>query len=278
MTRAFHEIFSVTAKERLRMALEEDVGPKDITSEILVPKTATAKAVILAKETGILCGAPVVKEIFYIVDPSVEVRFLMEEGRKFTRNRRVMEIEGNVRSILQAERTALNFLGRLSGVATKTHAFVQQVKADLVFILDTRKTTPLLREFEKYAVRIGGGKNHRMGLHDAIFVKENHRRFGDLEKLKRYRHQFEIEVRNMKELKEALALAPQVILFDNFKPAALHRAVRYTRRKQPHVILEASGGISMENVAHYSAMGIDWISVGGLTHSLRTIDFSLLIE
>lgn len=269
---------SLLTRSLLKMALQEDIGKGDCTTDLLISLNALGKAVITAKESGVLCGEGVAVEIFKILDSKIQLKFFCHDGDAFKKGQKILEIRGSVAAILKAERTLLNFLGHLSGIATKTRQFVQRVKGFPVLILDTRKTTPLWRELEKQAVSLGGGKNHRMGLYDAIFVKENHRVHGDLKKLEKHRHEFEIEVRNLQELKAALKLSPRVILFDNFKPAALHRAVQMARAVRPEVILEASGGITLENVAHYAAMGIDWISIGSLTHSVRAIDFSLLVQ
>ncbi len=271
--------FILTEKTRylLKTALDEDIGTGDKTTDILISKKAKGKAVVVAREAGILCGEPVVCELFRLLDPSVKVKFPVREGERFSKNKPVIELEGPVASILKVERTLLNFIGHLSGIAAKTREYVDRVKKYPVFILDTRKTTPLWREIEKYAVRMGGGKNHRMGLYDRILIKENHRRHADWEKLEKFRGQFEIEVRNLKELKEALKLTPRIILFDNFSPAALHKGVQMTRHSHPEIILEASGGITLDNVAHYAALGVDWISIGALTHSVKSIDFSLLV-
>lgn len=269
---------SEVTRDLLRRALHEDVGRGDLTSDLLVSESARGSARILAREDGIFCGAPVLQEIFSIADSELQTEFLVEEGKTVRRNAVAVRISGPVRSILRAERTALNLLGHLCGIATKTRAYVEAVKRHPVLILDTRKTTPLWREIEKYAVRAGGGRNHRMGLYDAVFVKENHRPYGDLKKLRDYPGSVEIEVRNLEEMREALKLRPRVILFDNFTPARLNQAVHLARRASPTTILEASGGITLENVAHYAAMGVDWISVGALTHSVKSQDFSLLID
>ena len=190
----------------------------------------------------------------------------------------MITLEGRVHSILKAERTALNFLGHLSGIAAETRRFVERVRKYRVKIFDTRKTLPLWRGLQKYAVRAGGGHNHRFGLWDEIFVKGNHRPCGDLSKLKHVPRKFVIEVRNLKELKQALTFRPRVILFDNFSPKALTRAVKVARGADPKVILEASGGITLQNVARFAAAGVDQISAGSLTHSVKSIDFSLQIR
>lgn len=260
------------------MALREDIGAGDITSEDLIAPAARARAVIFARERGILCGIPVAEELFGLVDPGLRVKFFVKEGKSFGKDKKIAQIKGSVRSLLKGERTVLNFLGHLSGIATLTRRFVERVKHYPVLILDTRKTTPLWRDLEKYAVRAGGGKNHRMGLYDAYFVKENHRPCGDLKRLRNFPGRFEIEVRSLGELNEALKIHPRVILLDNFTPVDLRRAVRRARNTHPEIILEASGGITLENIVHYAAMGVDWISVGALTRSVKAIDFSLLVK
>ncbi len=273
-----HFPFSSKVRRQLEAALKEDIGRGDITSELLVPREAKGTAVIVAREPGNFCGGPVIAELFRIVDPRLKVKLWLKEGQFFAKNRKVMQVSGRVRSVLKAERTVLNFLGYFSGIATRTHQFRQRVKNHPVLVLDTRKTMPLWRELAKYAVRAGGGKNHRMGLDDAILVKENHRKHGHLKKLRQHRGHFEIEVCNLKELKEALAFHPRAVLFDNFSPVDLQKAVYVARQLNPEIILEASGGVTLDNVLHYAATGVDWISIGSLTHSVKSIDFSLLIQ
>lgn len=270
--------FSEASMILVQAALAEDAGGGDATSELVIPRGARGSAVIYSREKGIFCGGPVLEAVFRFSDPGLKIELLCPEGASFKPNAPVARIKGSVRSILKGERTALNFLARLSAIATQTRAYVDAVRKHQVLILDTRKTTPLWRELEKYAVKTGGGKNHRMGLYDAIFIKENHRPYGDLSKLKSVKAAVEIEVRSQAELREALKLQPRVILFDNFTPARLSEAVRLARKISPEAILEASGGITLENVAHYAAMGVDWISVGALTHSVRSLNFSLLLK
>lgn len=270
--------FSAATREAIQAAVREDVGGGDLTSNLLIPAQAQGKAEILARESGVFCGRPVLSEVFKSIDKSMEVNYLVKEGGKYRANQKVMTITGKTRSILSAERTALNFLGHLCGISTRTRQYVDAVKKYHVLILDTRKTTPLWREIEKYAVRTGGGRNHRMGLFDAVFIKENHRPQGDFKQLEKYRGEFEIEVRSMEELKKALVYQPRVVLFDNFSPSRLKRAVDYARKKSPETILEASGGMTLDTVEHYACMGVDWISVGALTHSVKCADFSLLLK
>ncbi len=269
--------FSSVSKKAIQGALEEDIGRGDATSELLISARKQANASVWARQGGVFCGTGVFREVYRQVDPGASLHFHVQEGKPFSKGARLIDIRGAARSVLGGERVALNLLARLCGITTFTREFVRRVKSFPVLILDTRKTTPLWRELEKYAVRMGGGKNHRRGLYDAIFIKENHRPFADFSKLKKCRGRFEIEVRSLKELREALALEPGVILLDNFRPHAVRSAVRIARKKHPQIILEASGGITLENVAHYAAMGVDWISVGALTHSAPPIDFSMRV-
>lgn len=260
----------------IHAALREDIGTGDITSRLLIPAKASGHAVILAKESGIFCGEQVVHEIFTAAGRKIKIRFLVKDGRRFSKGATLVKLHGPIRSILAAERTVLNFSGHLCGVATRTQEFVRRVRKYRVRILDTRKTTPLWRALEKKAVKCGGGWNHRMGLYDAIFVKENHRPYGDSTKLRN--KSFEIEVRNQRELTEALLLRPRVILFDNFKPSALKTAVAMARRYDKRIVLEASGGVTVQNVAAYARTGVDQISIGSLTRSVKAIDLSLLVR
>ena len=264
--------------ELLKEALHEDVGSGDITSNLLIPPHARGSARVIAKARGIFCGERLVKEIFKIVDPKVKLEFRVHNGGKLRPGKIVFKMYGCIRSILKAERTMVNFLSHLSGVATKTRQFVNRVKKYPALILDTRKTTPLWRELEKVAVQVGGGYNHRQGLDEFIMVKENHRIHGDLKKLRRHPGEFEIEVRSMGELWEAIGLRPQVMLLDNFTPKEAKRAVAIVRKEAPGILLEASGGITLENVRRFAAAGVDTISVGSLTHSTQAVDFSLLID
>ena len=265
-------------RARVRQALKEDAGAGDATSRLLVPSSARGRAVILAREAGIFCGRPVLEKVFRLTDRRLRARFAVGEGKPFKKNQTVLRLEGPVQAILKAERLALNFLAHLSGIATLTRCYVDKTRGTRARILDTRKTTPGWRDLEKYAVKCGGGENHRFGLYDAVLVKENHRRFGRLKNLKRLGGKFEIEVRNQKELEEALALKPAIILFDNYLPAKLKLAVRFARKKSPKTKLEASGGVKLSNVRAFAKTGVDRISVGALTHSPAAVDFSLLLQ
>ena len=270
---------SLSLKRRLKAALAEDLGVQgDVTAQLLVSSSAKAQAFILARESGVFSGKQSIAELFQLADSKLKVFFFVKEGQSFRRGAKLIRLKGRAHSILKAERTALNLLGHLCGVASLTRQYVKQVKRYGVSILDTRKTTPLWRDLEKQAVKSGGGKNHRMGLYDRIFVKENHRPQGRLGRLRQVPKQFEIEVRNQRELAEALLLSPKVILLDNFSISELKKAVKWVRKSKRKVILEASGGITLGNVTKVAQTGIDWISSGALTHSVKNIDLSLIMD
>ena len=270
--------FSKSTYLLLQEALREDLGSGDCTSKLMIPSGSKASAQILAKESGIFCGKEIARFLFQELDPKSRLNFHVSDGQSFKKGKVLLDLQGNLQAILAAERTVLNFLARLCGIAALAHQFVQKAKLYGVKILDTRKTTPLWRELEKYAVKTGGGFNHRFGLYDEIFVKENHKAFGNLQKLKKVPRKFVIEVRNQKEIEEALSLKPRVILFDNFSLRSLKQAVKNVRRRDSTVLLEASGGVTLHNIADYARTGVDQISIGALTHSTPSIDLSLLIQ
>jgi len=260
-------------------ALAEDVGHGDLTTMTLVGPTAQGRAQIVAKESGVICGLPVGAEVFAQVDPSVRWTPLCVEGDEVAPGRVVAEVAGATRSILIGERVALNFMQLLSGVATATAALVRACSGTRARILDTRKTLPGLRALQRYAVRVGGGVNHRFGLFDAILIKENHilaaggvrpaleraRRAGPLVRI-------EIEVETLEQLEEALAAGANLILLDNMAVDMIREAVtRVGGRAQ----LEVSGGVTLATVAAVAQTGVDFISAGSLTHSARALDLSL---
>ena len=269
-------------------ALAEDVGPGDVTAEAVVPADARAVARIVQKAPGVLYGFDPVEEAFRQAGAE---SFEVLAGEVEWRERvpaDVATIEGPARALLAAERTALNFLGRLSGVATLTSRFVRAVEGTGATILDTRKTTPGLRALEKAAVAVGGGRNHRMGLHDAILIKENHIDLagGVGEAVRRAREarpdlSAEVECRSVAEMEEALEAGAQRILLDNLDPDDLRRAVQArdaaTAAGRPAATLEASGGITLANVREIAETGVDEISVGALTHSAPALDLSMLL-
>ena len=279
----------------LQKALQEDLGPGDVTTRLFIPKKQRGEARVVVKEAGIFSGGAIAREVFRTRDPRLAVRIHAREGSKLRKGQIVMSLKGRVQPILEAERVALNFLGHLSGIATLTRAFVDRIKRTPAKIYDTRKTTPLLRELEKYAVRCGRGENHRFGLWDEILVKDNHWavmpsfQFARLAMAKKHHNlPLEIEVRHLKELIPLLELpfTPDRVLLDNFSVRELKRSVLFVHsfyqvlkskygisRKRP--LLEASGGVRLENVRKMAQTGVDRISIGRLTHSAPALDFSL---
>jgi len=262
------------------LALAEDVGDGDRTSEGILSPTASCRAELLLKEPGVVCGLPVAEAVFRALDPELRFEPLARDGdAPETAPRTLAAVSGRARAILAAERTALNLLGRLSGVATLARDFVDAVEGTGAVILDTRKTTPGLRQLEKYAVRCGGATNHRLGLDDGILVKDNHLRLagGITAAVARLRASgttlpIEVECETLDSVSEALAAGADRILLDNMSPPMLARAVDLVRARVP---LEASGGIGLETVRLVAETGVDFISAGALTHSARSLDVSL---
>ncbi len=266
------------------LALAEDVGKGDLTSEALLESKLSGKAAIIAKQEGILAGLPVARMVFKKTDPAAVFNMLKQDGEKVRKGEKIALIQGKMRGILKAERTALNFLQRLSGIATLTAEYVEKTKGTKAKILDTRKTTPGLRTLEKYAVKAGGGKNHRMGLFDMILIKENHIQAagGIREAMKRAKSRrrgkkIEVEVRNFKELREAIKAKPDWIMLDNMRIQQMKKAVRMIRSESPAIKIEASGSVSLKNVRRIALTGVDYISVGALTHSAPAMDLSLIL-
>jgi nicotinate-nucleotide pyrophosphorylase (carboxylating) len=262
-------------------ALAEDVGDGDLTTEGVVPAEARCSAELLVKEAGVLCGVPAAARVFRTLDHDVTVEALVEEGARLDGATTVARLEGPARAILTGERTALNLLGRLSGIATLTSRYVGAVAGTRARILDTRKTTPGLRSLERYAVRCGGGRNHRFGLHDAILLKENHLRIAGgigpaiAAVADRDGAFLEVEAETISDVAEALEAGVDRILLDNMSVEGVGRAVELAGGRVP---LEASGGITLENVRAYARTGVDFISVGALTHGARSLDVSLEVR
>lgn len=272
-------------KDLIIRSLEEDIGDGDLTTEIVVPEPRYAKVSIRSKDEGILAGIEIAEMVFLQVDETLAIDRLMEDGDKMEEGDLLMKISGNGSSLLKAERVALNFLGRMSGIASYTNQFVNAVNGKSI-ILDTRKTTPTLRGIEKYAVRIGGGSNHRMGLYDQILIKENHAEWaGGLEKAvasvlrsigtDRELIKVVVEARNREEVKAASVRGVDRILLDNMTP----EEVKEIREELPsRWKIEVSGGINLDNVISYADAGADYISIGALTHSVKVIDLTMLME
>ncbi|HEX3385249.1 MAG TPA: carboxylating nicotinate-nucleotide diphosphorylase [Mucilaginibacter sp.] len=265
-------------------ALAEDVGDGDHTSLATIPGNTTGKAKLLVKDTGILAGVELALEIFKQVDGGLKIDVFLHDGTAIKPGDIAFEVEGDAKSILTAERLVLNCMQRMSGIATKTHQIVELLKGTKAKVLDTRKTTPGLRYLEKWAVKIGGGVNHRFGLYDMILIKDNHVDYSGgikqaIENTKQYLQKnnkqlvIEIEVRNLDELEQVMqAGGVDRILLDNFGFDDLQEAVR---RISGRFITEASGGITIDNIRQYAECGVDYISVGALTHSVKSLDLSL---
>ena len=265
-------------------ALEEDLAGNDVTTRALIPLALTGRAVVMTREPGILAGVDVAAAVFQRVDPSLSADALERDGAGLEAETFVLEVAGPVASILTAERTAVNFLQRLSGIATETGRYVREVGEQRARVLDTRKTTPGLRTLEKYAVAVGGGTNHRHNLGDGVLIKDNHiealtRRgvgFGQIVRLARanapHSLRIEIEVETPEQAREALEAGADILLLDNMSLEDMRHVVEMCRGK---AMTEASGGIGLHNVKEVAATGVDLISVGALTHSARSLDFSL---
>lgn len=265
-------------------ALTEDVGDGDHTSLSTIPADTTGKAKLLVKDNGVLAGVELGIEIFAIVDPQLKVNIFINDGAQVKVGDIVLEVEGSTHSILKAERLVLNCMQRMSGIATITREVVDLLKGTNTKVLDTRKTTPGLRYLEKWAVKIGGGVNHRFGLYDMILIKDNHVDYSGgianaINNAKQYladtgrKLDIEIEVRNLDELEQVLNTGGvQRILLDNFKFDVLKQAVAMIEGRY---ITEASGGITIENVRDYADCGVDYVSMGALTHSVKSLDLSL---
>jgi nicotinate-nucleotide pyrophosphorylase (carboxylating) len=265
------------------LALEEDIGAGDITTDFFVPETLRARARVIAAEKGVIAGTQTAAEVFRRIEAPAKVQILRNDGSEINPGDVVMEIRGSAGAILKAERVALNFLQRLSGIATLTRQFVDAAGNSRVKILDTRKTTPGLRELEKAAVRAGGGANHRFGLFDMVLIKDNHLattsglaqladRIGQFRKA-RPAIRIEVEADNLEQVRAFLDLeGVDVILLDNMTPAQMREAIALRKRE---VKFEASGGINLRNVRRIAATGVDYISIGALTHSAPAIDLSL---
>jgi nicotinate-nucleotide pyrophosphorylase (carboxylating) len=262
-------------------ALAEDLGAGgDITTDAIVPAEATGEAAIVARQAGVIAGLDLAEAAFKALDPEIRFTRIVEDGEKVAAGGTIAQISGKTRALLTAERTALNFLGRLSGIATLTASYVKAVEGTATRIACTRKTTPGLRAFEKYAVRAGGGVNHRFGLYDAVLVKDNHIAAAGglaqaLERLSaRSGHlvKIEVEVDTLDQLKQALSFAIDAVLLDNMDVDTLRQAVKLVAGR---VKTEASGGVTLETVREIALTGVDLISVGALTHSPRNLDSSL---
>jgi nicotinate-nucleotide pyrophosphorylase (carboxylating) len=267
--------------ETIRRALEEDLGPGDRTTSLLIPEKKKSSAQFIAKEHFILAGLPFASLVFQLLDQTVRFRPIFTDGSVIKKGRIIAEVSGYTGVLLAGERVSLNLLQRLSGIATMTGIYVDRIKGLKAKIVDTRKTTPCLRFMEKYAVRTGGGCNHRFGLFDGILIKDNHiKAVGGIakaiERAKNGHHlsKIEIEVENISGLREAIDAGADVVMLDNMSITDVRKAVMIANGR---VVLEASGGITLENVREVAETGVDLISIGALTHSAPAVDISLKI-
>lgn len=265
--------------ECLRRALAEDIGIGDVTTNSIVPADASLRGRILAKDTGVIAGLDIAEAVFLLLEDQISFTPNVAEGANVTNGTVLANISGSARALLTGERTALNFLGRMSGIATLTRQFVDRVSGTSARILDTRKTAPGLRLIDKLAVRRGGGENHRMGLFDMVLIKDNHIDFAGsiaaaVERARAVGTSLEVEVeaRTLDHVKEALDLGVERILLDNMTPAVMREAVALNKGRAK---LEASGNVTLENVRQIAETGVDYISVGSLTHSAKVFDVSL---
>lgn len=287
--RDFYDFFALCKSRAIMQALEEDRYDGDVTTLATIEPGQTGHGVVRAKAPGVVAGIAVAEQVFRGIDPEVNVRQVVSDGAKLAEGDLVLEAEGKIASLLVAERTALNFLQRMSGIATRTRLFVEKISHTDAVILDTRKTAPGLRYFDKEAVKMGGGQNHRFGLFDLILIKDNHidaaggvgqaiKRAKNYLSVKGTAMKIEVEVRSVAELQEAMGAEPDIILLDNFSLDELFSAVTFARKQAPSIHLEASGNVGLHNVANIAETGVDYISVGELTHSVMALDLSMTIR
>lgn len=273
--------------KHIELSLSEDIGDGDHSSLACISKTETNKAKLVAKEEGIICGIDIAREVYALVDKSIKFTAMMKDGDRIKKGDIIFRVEGSAIGILTSERTALNYMQRLSGIATSTNEYVELIKGTGTKLLDTRKTTPSMRLFEKYAVKVGGGYNHRIGLYDMIMLKDNHIDFaGGVEnaitKTKEYLKslgkelKIEVEVRSMEELERVLKIGGiDRIMLDNFTPELLQKAIERIGGKYE---TESSGGINKDTILSFAKTGVDFISVGALTHQIKSLDLSLVAQ
>jgi nicotinate-nucleotide pyrophosphorylase (carboxylating) len=264
----------------IEAALNEDIPEGDITSESVIPAGSVSEAIILAKEAGILAGMEAAARVFAKIDPKTRFEKFLKDGRAFRPHDTLARVRGNSISLLKGERTALNFLQRMSGIATRTDRFVQAVKGTGTKILDTRKTTPTLRFIEKYAVRMGGGENHRSSLSDMVLLKDNHLRLvGSITEAVRMARakvkpgtKIEVEVTNFEEAKEAVEAGASMIMLDNMSLKKMREVIAWVKGRVP---VEVSGRVTLRRARQIASLGVDYISVGSLTHSFASVDISM---
>jgi nicotinate-nucleotide pyrophosphorylase (carboxylating) len=272
-------------KPIVQRALDEDVGDGDVTTRCTIAEDATLEGHFIAKAAGLIAGLEVARLTFALIDPCAQVEFFIHDGDPVSKGQVFGMVSGPTRALLTGERTALNFLQRMSGIATMTRQFVEAVKPHGAVILDTRKTAPGLRLLDKWAVKLGGGENHRIGLFDMVLIKNNHltavgsisAAINRVRECDERHRPIEVEVRTLDELQEALALQPDRILLDNMNLVQMCEAVEIAAGRAPRVPLEASGNVTLDTVSAIAATGVDFISSGALTHSVKALDISLTL-
>jgi nicotinate-nucleotide pyrophosphorylase (carboxylating) len=277
------EINMELVRKQIRLWLEEDIGTGDVTTLTTIPLEQVSKGIIHVKEDGIVCGLRIAQEVFAVIDASLRFETKVVEGSSVNKGTILAEVEGNTRSILLGERLSLNLMQRLSGIATKTHEFVVALEGLPTRLVDTRKTTPGHRLLEKYAVRVGGGYNHRFGLYDAVMIKDNHIKGsgGITQAIQAARQniphtmKIEVEVENFEQLHEALQAGADIIMLDNMAPVQMKEAVSIIKSKAPHIVVEGSGSVTPQTIKAMAETGVDVISVGRLTYSVEALDISL---
>ncbi|UUZ82163.1 carboxylating nicotinate-nucleotide diphosphorylase [Paenibacillus sp. P26] len=278
-----YEFDRASVNRSLKLWLEEDIGMGDVTTMTTIPREQQSKGIIHVKDTGIVAGLSVAESVFALVDPELRFEAKVAEGTPVAKGTVIAEVSGSTRSILLGERLALNLLQRMSGIATRTRQYVDRLEGLPTRLVDTRKTTPGHRLLEKYAVRVGGGHNHRFGLYDAVMIKDNHiKGAGGIAKAIEaaranipHTMKIEVEVETLEQLEEALAARPDIVMLDNMTPAMMKEAVQRMKQQAPHIIVEASGSVTLDTLRTIAETGVDVISVGRLTYSVEALDISL---
>ncbi len=274
---------TIKLRKQLEQFFIEDIGERDVTTDTIFPAYTTGEIVFIAKSSGIFCGQTVIEHGFQLLEPSMDINMLIKDGEKVEIGQEIATVKGTIRNLLKGERVVLNLIQRMSGIATKTKECVDRLNSPYTKICDTRKTTPGLRMLEKYAVTVGGGYNHRYGLYDAVMIKDNHISFvGSIRNAVKTIKQsighmvkVEVEVETKAQMVEALEAGADVIMFDNRSPEEIKKWIKYIPET---IITEASGGITLENVASYKDCGVDYISLGFLTHSVASLDISVKVN
>lgn len=280
----YNHLLNIPALEgQIRDWLQEDIGSGDMTTMATIPLDHQSKGILHVKESGILAGIPVAEAVFRVVDPSLSFQAMQQDGDYIAQGTVLVEVTGSTRSILTGERLALNLMQRLSGIATRTREYVDALEGLPARLVDTRKTTPGHRALEKYAVRVGGGHNHRFGLYDAVMIKDNHikgaggiaQAVSAARSLIPHTMKIEVEVEDFEQLKQAMEAGADIIMLDNMSTSHMREAVQFMKAEKPHILVEASGNVNLQTIKSIAETGVDVISVGRLTYSVQALDISL---